>query len=200
MKHLDSVDVAYFYCKYSDGQKNSLTSVLRGILVQLVQQNEDLLSYVYDACCSSSEVTMDSPSRLKHLVETSLRSCSNACIIIDGVDECEETEEKKILAWFLATCENVKKDNEGAIRLLFISQRDKVAENLLAQASVISLDSKYHQEDIQTYARHWSKMLQPKFGISEEEASEIGTTVATQAEGERNTNNATAHILWQNLI
>ena len=191
MENIDSIDVAFFYCKYNDDQKSSFTNVLRGILVQLVQQNEDLLTYIYDACCSSSEVTMESPSRLKHLVETSLRSCSNACIIIDGVDECEEIEEKKIIAWLTTVTEKISKDGAGTIRVLFISQRDKVTENLLTKAAVISLDSEDHQEDIQTFARHWSKKLQQKFGISGSSASQIGTDVATQAKGER------ALIIWQ---
>lgn len=200
MKAMDSVNVCFFYCKYSDNHKNSFTNVLRGILVQLVQQNEELLSYLYDACCSSSEHTMDSPNRLKDLVKTSLRSCSNTCIIIDGVDECDEVEEKKTIEWFLETFENTTRDNAGTIRLLFISQRDKVTESLLAQASVIPLDSKYHQEDIQNYAHHWSVKIQRKFGIPESFASQIGTSVAAQAQGEKKTKHKMVQTLWRNMV
>ncbi len=184
MKNIDSVDLGFFYCKYSDNQKKNFIDVLRGILVQLVQQNEELLSYVYDACCSSSERTMESPSLLKNLVDTSLKNCANTCIIIDGMDECEETEEKKIIMWLIATLENITKDNAGTMRLLFISQRDRLTESLLTQAAVISLDSKYHQQDILTYARHWSTKIQRKFAIPEDSARKIGTDVATQAQGE----------------
>ena len=195
MRSIDSVDLAFFYCKYNDNQKNSFTNVLRGILVQLVQQNEDLLSYVYDACCSSSEVTLDSPSRLKNLVETSLRSCSDCCIIVDGVDECEETEEKKIIEWFLGMIDNISQHDAVTIRLLFVSQRDKVTENLLSKAAVIALDSRHHQEDIQAYAGHWSKKLQRKFGISEGSASQISTAVADQAKGKRVAVHTMVHVL-----
>ena len=195
MKNIDSVYVGFFYCKYSDNQKKTFTDILRSILVQLVQRNEELLSYVYDACCSTSELTMNSQILLKRLVETSLRSCPNTCIIIDGIDECEEMEEKKTVAWFLATCENVTKDNGETIRLLFVSQRDKVTESLLAQAAVISLDSKYHQEDIQKYARHWSLKIQRKFEIPGNSASKIGTVVAARAKGEQNADYITAHII-----
>ena len=184
MKNIDTVYVGFFYCKYSDDQKKTFTDVLRSILVQLVQQNEELLPYVYDACCSTSEFMMDSQKLLKELVETSLRSYPNTCIVIDGIDECEETEEKKTIVWFLATCEKVRKDNGETIRLLFVSQRDKVTENLLAQASVIPLDSKDHQKDIQKYARHWSLKIQRKFEVPESSASQIGTDVAAQAKGE----------------
>ena len=184
IENLDSVHLGFFYCKYSDNQKNSFTNVLRGILFQLVQQNEELLPYVYDACCSSSELTMNSQSLLKKLVETSLKSCPNTYIVIDGIDECEETEEKKIIAWFLAVSENVVKNSAETMHLLFISQRDKVTEKLLTQAAVISLDSKYHQEDIEIYSRNCATKIQRKFGISEASAIQIGTHVAAQAQGE----------------
>ena len=200
MKTIDSVDLAFFYCRYNDNQKNSFTNVLRGILVQLIQQNEDLLSYVYDACCSSSEVTLDSPSRLKNLVEMSLRSCSNCCVIVDGVDECEEMETKKIIEWFLGIIDNIPQHDAATIRLLFISQRDKVTESLLAKAAVIPLDSKYHQEDIRAYARHWSEKLQRKFGISEVSAGQISTAVADQAKGERTASYIMAISFGENLI
>ena len=192
MKSIDSVDLAFFYCRYNDNHKNSFTNVLRSILVQLVQQNEDLLSYVYDACCSSSEITLDSPNRLKNLVETSLKSCSDYYIIVDGVDECEQTEEKKIIEWFLGFIENIPQHDAATIRLLFVSQRDKVTESLLAKAPVIPLDSTQHQEDIQAYAHHWSKKLQRKFGISDGPASQISTAVADQAKGERVANHGMA--------
>ena len=183
MKNVDSTQLGFFYCKYSDNQKKSFTDVLRCVLVQLVQQNEELLPYVYDACCSSNEATINTPSLLKQLVETSLRICPNTCIIIDGIDECEETEEKKAIEWFLSILKNVTKDNAETMRLLFISQRDKVTENLLAQAETISLESKYHCEDIQRYARDWALRIQEKFRIPDVSARQIGSNVATQAQG-----------------
>lgn len=143
---------------------------------------------------------MDSESILKQLVETAVGSCPNACIIIDGIDECEEAEERKTVAWFLAMFKNATKDDGATIRLLFISQRDKVTESLLTQASAIPLDSKYHQQDIQAYAAHRSIDIQRKFGISESSASKIGADVAAQARGERNISAIVAHGVWTGSI
>ena len=198
---IDSVDVGFFYCKYSDNQKNCFIRILGGILAQLVQQNEELLSYMYDACCSSNEAIIESESLLKRLVEVSLRSCSTStCIIIDGIDECDEVEERKTIAWFLEMSRVINRDNAGSIRLLFISQRDKVTESLLNKASVITLDSKYHQEDIQAYARHWSVLIRHKFGISEASASRISINVATEARGEKNLDSLEAQPLLRHSI
>ena len=54
LKRINSVTVAFFYCKYSDDQKNSLIAVLRGILGQMVQQSEEILSFVYEKVCYST--------------------------------------------------------------------------------------------------------------------------------------------------
>ena len=197
---INSVVVGFFYCRYSDAQKNSFNKILGGILAQMVKQNEELLSYIYDECCSSNETTIESESLLRRLVEVSLRSCANTCIIIDGVDECEEVEERKTIAWFLEMSKMIAKDNAGSIRLLFISQRDKVTEKLLKRASVITLDSKYHQEDIQAYARHWSLRIQQKFKISKASATQISINVATKAQGEKNLNSIVAQETHRRLI
>ena len=160
----------------------------------MVKQNEELLSYINDACCSSNETTIESESLLKRLVEVSLRTCANICIIIDGVDECDEVEERKTIAWFLEMSKVINKDNAGSIRLLFISQRDKVTESLLDRALVITLDSKYHQDDIQAYASHWSSRIRQKFGIPEASASQISIDVAAKAQGEKNLNSMVAQV------
>ena len=194
---INSVVVGFFYCRYSDDQKNSFNKILRGILAQLVRQNGELLSYVYDACCKSDETTIDSESLLKQLLEVSLRTCASTCIIIDGIDECDEVEEKKTIAWFLQLSKVINRDNEGSMRLLFISQRDKVTESLLNKASVITLDSKYHQEDIQAYANHWSPHIRQKFGISEASASQISIDVAARAQGEKNFISMVAQVLMR---
>ena len=155
---------------------------------------------MYDACCTSDETTIDSENLLKRLVEVSLRTCANTCIIIDGIDECDEVEERKTIAWFLDMSKVINRDNPGSIRLLFISQRDKVTENLLNKASVITLDSKYHQEDIQAYASHWSPRIRQKFGISEASASQISISVAAKAQGEKNINSMVAQVFHRTSI
>ena len=187
IKNIDSVHVCFFYCNYCDNQKISLTNVLRSILFQLVQQDEDLLQYVYDEflSISSDEAPVSLHNTIEQLLKTSVRDCRNTCIIIDGIDECGVTEEAKIIAWFLAVSADVTKDNAGTMRLLFVSRKGLVREDLLSQAAIISLDSEHHRNDIQDYALSWSWRIDQKFGFGQSSASLIGTSVAAQAEGER---------------
>lgn len=183
MKEIDAVTVLYFYCKYSDGQKNSLTAALRSILAQMVQQNEEVLSFVYDKCASSSEATLESPTLLKELVEISLKSCGKACIILDGLDECAADEENRITAWLLKMLQSVNKDDPGSLRGLLISQRDAALERLLKSIPVISLDTQEHQKDIGAYCSSWSPRMKEKFDLPTAAAGQIAASVAAQAEG-----------------
>ncbi|KAL9064863.1 MAG: hypothetical protein Q9161_008605 [Pseudevernia consocians] len=183
MKRINSVTVAYLYCKYSDVHKNSLIAALRSILAQMIRQNEELLAFVYEKCASSSEVTLESPALLKELVETSLKSCTRVYILLDGLDECAVGEEKKITAWLLKILQDINKDNPGSVRGLLISQRDAALERLLTSASVISLDGPKHQKDIEAYCQGWSLRIKEKFDIETAAADEVATSVAAQADG-----------------
>lgn len=183
VKRLDSVSLGFFYCKHSDNQKNSFISILRGLLAQPVHQNEDLLSYVYEKCSSSSELTLESSGLLKDLMEMSLKSSASTYIIIDGLDECERGESEIFIAWFTSMIGIITKDNPGAFRLLCISQRDDILIKLLAKAPVLPLDAVEHQKEIESYALHWTLKIRQKFDISALMEKQIATRVAVRAGG-----------------
>ena len=177
------ITLAYFYCKHNDVHRSSFVAILKSLLMQLIQHNDDILAYVYAKSASSNEITLDSPSQLKDLVELSMRSCENVYIIIDGLDECEEAEEKKTALWFRNLAAPGTKIASSAARVLFVSQRDGILDSILAKVSVLSLDPQDHQKDIEMFAGHWCMEIQEKFQITDSMAREIFETVVSQAEG-----------------
>jgi hypothetical protein len=72
---------------------------LKGLLAQIIYINNEILPYVYDECSKSSELTLDSVDFLKNLVESALDGPDTIWIVLDGLDECERKEKKKILMW-----------------------------------------------------------------------------------------------------
>lgn len=206
MKETNAVTVLFFYCKYSDAQKSSLTAVWRSILAQMIKRKEEVLSFVYDKVrllllspavrpfyfkisdsstvqlASSSEATLDS-KLLKELVEVSLQSCAKVIIVLDGLDECAPDEEKRITAWILGILQRLNEDNPGSLRALLISQRDAALERLLRSVPVISLDTQEHQKDIEAYCLSWMPLMKEKFEIPTARADQIATSVAAQADG-----------------
>ena len=180
IRKIDKASLAFFYCKHGDNQKNSFLSVLRSTLAQLVHQDEHLLSHVYERCSSSNEVTLESLGLLKELMSLAIQSSPYTYVLIDGLDECETGEAKKIVTWFNSML------GSGTLRLLYVSQRDN-CERLFGRACTLSLDpihSREHQKDIESYASHWSSNIGKKFELSSQLVSRIAKDVAERSKGQ----------------
>ncbi len=59
-RKLPGVQVVFFYCKHGDSQRNTFLAVARSILLQLLRHNGSLLSYLFEAACTSGENSLDS--------------------------------------------------------------------------------------------------------------------------------------------
>jgi hypothetical protein len=180
---LQGISRGYFYCRHNDPEKNSFAGILRGLLAQLVQQDDDLLGYVYEKCSSISEAKLESSGVLKELMEISLGSSKITFIILDGLDECKKGEAEKAVLWFTSMLREWPTADSGSIHLLCVSQRDGALDKLLSNASTLSLENDEHQKDIESYARHWSSKIRQKFDITIDLENEIATRVARSAAG-----------------
>jgi hypothetical protein len=182
---LRGVSRGYFYCRHNDPEKSTFSGVLRGLLAQLVQQDDDLLAYVYERCSSISEATMESTGVLKELVGISLKSSNFTFVVLDGLDECGNGEAEKIVSWFTSMLRERPTADSGTFRLLCISQRDGTLDKMLCRAPTISMENDEHKKDIESYARNWSSKIQQKFDITIDQGNDIATRVARQAKGKQ---------------
>src|ERR1700738_4462912 len=94
LQSLHPITLGFFYCKHKDTQRCTFSAVARGILAQLLSQNEDLLPYLFEKAAMSGEMVLESPVLTKELLETALKSSENVYIVLDGLDECEALEKK----------------------------------------------------------------------------------------------------------
>ena len=185
IRKLKAVTLAYFYCKHNDLHRSSFVAIMKGILMQLIQDDDDILRYVYEKCASGNESTLDSPVELKNLVRVSMESCENVFIVIDGLDECEEVEEKAAAHWFRSLTTSGARIAQGGPHVLFISQRDGILDSILGKVRMLSLDPQDHRNDIEMFADHWSSEIQQKFQITDAKAIELFETVTSRAEGKQ---------------
>jgi len=181
------ISVAFFYCKHKDPRRNTFTAVSRGILVQLLHQNDSLLPYLYDKASSSGETILESRSLAKELLDTALKSLAKVYIIIDGLDECDRDERKTIISWFLSIIDTLSESNVDALRCIFISQDDTDIGRLLSNVPAIQITAENMSPDIQSYAAIWSKRIQEKFELSDEMRKSIIFTVTERAKGKTTT-------------
>lgn len=183
LRSIRPITLGFFYCKHKDTQRNSFNAVARGILAQLLSQNEDLLPYLFETASTSGEMVLGSPVLIKELLETALKSSENVYIVLDGLDECDAHEKKAIISWFQSMSTPLPDTELDSIRCLFISQDDGEIGKLLSKTPAIRIKPEDIRQDIQTYATMWSNRIQKKFDLSDDKRETISSTVTERANG-----------------
>jgi hypothetical protein len=181
---LPSISLAFFYCRHQDDQRNTFLAVTRTILTQLLNQNQELLPYLYDQCLSSGQPSLVSPKLCENLLKTVLTTISKTYLIIDGIDECIPSERKAILSYFTAIID--ADVIPGRLRGLFVSQDENDIKKLLRAASTVRLQLSDNKSDIKGYATQWSLKIREKFKLSPDEQNHIALEVCRRAQGESN--------------
>jgi len=180
-----ALSIAFFYCKHKDPERNTFTAIARGMLVQLLHQNNNLLPYLYEKVLLSDETVLKSPSLARELLETALHSLETVYMIIDGLDECDHDEKRGIISWFRSMIDMVPESDSDSLRCIFISQDDGDIGKLLSKYPRIQITAEDMTPDIQSYAAIWSRRIQEKFELSDERREFITSTVTDRAKGKK---------------
>ena len=170
----------YFYCKHLDEQRNTFIALARAVLAQLLNQNKDLVSYLYDKYVESGSISLVSAQLSRELLDTALKSLTKVYIIIDGLDECQRNERKSILSFFTSIIESTQ---PGFLRGLFVSQDEDDIRQSLQRASLVRLTEDDNRQDIQIFAGWWAERIRQKFDLSQEHGWYIRNVVCDGAEG-----------------
>lgn len=108
----------YYFCGEHVAGGDTRATILRTLLVQLLQQNPGMVPLVHQAYCE--KMSHRSGPALETVLQEILPTVNAASIIVDGIDECNSEMQKELLRSFgkiqkLANC-NYK---------LFVSSRDE---------------------------------------------------------------------------
>jgi hypothetical protein len=163
----DELTLAYFYCRDQDTQRNKFPNVAKAMLSQLLQQNPEILAYLYDECLKSVKVTLASPQDCVKLLNTVLQAVPKTFIVIDGIDECEQKERRAILNFFVSAINDCEL---GKIRGLFISQELSDIKTALHNPETLSLNEEHSRVDIKNYATRRAADIQERFKLMSDEA------------------------------
>jgi hypothetical protein len=183
LRSIQPIALGFFYCKHKDTQRSTFNAVSRGILAQLLSQNEDLLPYLFEKASMSGELVLESPVLTKELLETALKSSGKVYIVLDGLDECDAHEKKAIISLFQSIAAPLPDTELDSIRCLFISQDDGEIGKLLSKTPAIRIKPEDIRLDIQTYATFWSDRIQERFDLSDDKRETILWTVTERANG-----------------
>lgn len=175
-------NVIFFYCKGEDNLRNSLNAILKSFLCQLLTINPDVLPYLYEKCVQSREATIESFRPLRDLVAIAMDCKQPLFLVVDGLDECETKERKKIFNWILSL---IGPNNGCNYNRLLIVSRDEgdFGKRLSKTPCIILQDTTAHSHEIRIYTNRKMTKIQKKFGISPQETAEIGNRVTLGAKG-----------------
>jgi hypothetical protein len=174
--------LAFFYCKHKDEMRNSFMAVVRSILAQILFRNPHLLPYFHEKASLSNSTILSSTDIAEEMLQTTLNSCERTYLIIDGLDECGQTERMKISSRFLKIAEALAPAEMDSIRCLFVSQDDGAARKTLGNLPTIRITTE-NKEDLKDFAAVWHEKIEVKFGILRSNDTHIANIISARAQG-----------------
>jgi hypothetical protein len=173
----------FFYCKHDQPEKNTFTGILRGLLAQILFQDNTLVSCLYEMCSSKDQAGM--PTILEELAEIAFDGQATLFVVLDGLDECKPGEAEKAISWFSSRQKTMNQADCGNIRLLCVGQRVDVLQRMLSSAADISLENGSHQGDIERYVKERARNIKEEFEISFRMEAEIVARVTNAAKSKK---------------
>lgn len=184
---LPGVTVVYFYCKYDESDRNTFLAVARGIILQLFNQDESLLPYLYEKASRSGQRPLSTNSLAKELLETAVKNYKKLYVVIDGIDECENKHRSDIVSTFRSLWESLPAGKVNSLRCLFVSQDDGAAREDFAGIDLLKITEIDTRHDIRVYTNAWSKTIGMRFDLSQDKQQLVEDVVTQKAEGRHST-------------
>ena len=152
---------ASYFCNYSPISNDTVPLFLRTIAAQLIKQTPELVTWVHQ---NYVEKAM-SPSKknMKDLLTQVLAGMQICRVLVDGVDECEESQRKEILTSILL----LQQEAGSSCKLLIASRDEAQIHKFLRQSSKISLKGKTDHA-IDLCIKNGISDLEQAFGLLDE--------------------------------
>jgi hypothetical protein len=179
-KRLDGL-LTYFFFKHDDDNRRSMESMLRHLMMQLVNSDETIMRLAHDKCSVTDSVEL---STLKTLAKDCLTSKNSATLVLDGLDEAADIEPEKSLRWCLDELLATAASRGCHLKLLICGQRDGRLEPLLSSHPQIRLDeTDAHLQDIKEYCKSQAAKIRSRFSLTSQEEENLITKVAGVSQG-----------------
>ena len=117
-------------------------------------------------------------------MEVTLDGRFRTFIVLDGIDECDDHEGRKLLQWlesYTNDSDNARKDR---IRFLCFGQRTQTMSHLSAQAPQIPLENSHHRLDLRKFVEEKARQICVCFEMGSQTEDEIITRVTSIAGSE----------------
>jgi hypothetical protein len=147
--------VLFFLCNFRRPDSNTTSQFLKVITSQIIRQNRDLAELVYEEYILQGHTS--SIKQLKTLIPILLDSIDYVRMAVDGLDECQEPEQKGILASIRSFVDGNPTtgacSRAGHIRAAIFSRAVESLSKVLKKSSTINLsqESNAVQQSIRVF-------------------------------------------------
>ncbi|PNP57543.1 hypothetical protein THARTR1_02541 [Trichoderma harzianum] len=180
----------YFGRRSQHGINKTANSMLRGLLAQILDQDDTLREYIYQKCAQLNKPDIQREFFLQELAEECLSGQQRVWIILDGLDDCQgvsevdRTESRRVLEWFQSKIMSRNTSESGSVHLLISGQRDGHIDQMLFQHPGVNLDAtEPHIKDIEAFTRSKAALIRTRFSLDPSKESQIVEDVTATAKG-----------------
>jgi hypothetical protein len=160
MQQDSAITSIYYICTSYTTGKNLLVEILQSFAGQLLRANLDLAPYIFENYANKGLVP--AIVLLRGLLAELLDMIPSVRVILDGIDEYPESDQRAILAELLS----ISKGSSGTCKILISSRISPQISKVLSSKPTISLRD-YHEEvqgDIRAYVCERLGDLRRKLG------------------------------------
>lgn len=189
--------VTYFLCRYDDTNLNSIETMLKGLILELVRQQESLkpmLRAQWDLANGSFVDGMSDWHTLSTILITMLSRCPcpKVFIVVDALDECRDDAMANLLRFIV----RVGLTRCGQLKWLLTSRPLDSAERMLLAGSnqklvSLELNDDHISRGVSFYITHKVNELYRLWGSRLPDRNELEDKLAQKAEGT---------MLWVSLV
>ena len=119
LQEQQKVSFGYYFCRFSPNGADTCVEVLRVMVAQLVKSQPDMLPHIHQNYVDKA--LNPSLKVMKELLAQVLSGLPSSRIVLDGVDECHEAQQKEILSTLLS----LQKNAPNSCKLLISSRVDE---------------------------------------------------------------------------
>lgn len=180
-KKIAQARTVYFYFRHGDPRADNFISMARSFLDQLSSVESSIVDMLYDMA-AKKETCFKTRKDTEELLQICLDAAGSLYIVIDGLDECAEAEQKVVARWLKKYA-----DKSGATqdftRCVFLSQEDTTTRALLSTLPTVQIKATDNESDIRAFCSGMAKDIQAKFSESDAGTQFLVEAVSAKADG-----------------
>jgi len=174
-----SFTTAYHICNSYTTGKNLLAEILRSFTLQFLRDNLELAPYIFENYANKG--LAPSIVRMRKLIPELLATIPSIRIIVDGLDEYPEPDQRIILSELVG----LSKISSGQCKILFSNREGATISKILAGKSTINLrdNSAEVNKDIEAYVHIHPEIVKFRAPFGDHLIDELEHKIVKKADG-----------------